>query len=416
MKAIPDYRNNHYVPVWYQKRFIPTDSTDCELFYLDLQPGSFRTPNGIIIAKKALKRQGPRHCFKQLDLYTQEFAGKRFIEIERQFFGQIDRTGNRAVEAATNFSHTNWKPQQLIQLVNYLSAQKLRTPKGLSWLAWQMRSQRIPTLEALQIYISMFTAIWVESIWQIADADLSDTKFIISDHPVTSYNRALGPNSDACLGHRDPDIRQHGSHTIFPLSRDKILIFTNLSWVLNPYQNPKSFRPNPNLFRDAMLNVLSIQTDRHMNETEVREVNFIIKSRAGRYVAGGKEEWLYPEEFVSKSDWSKYGHGYLLMPDPRCVSRSGPVYIGYKDGGTDAFDPYGRRPWQSGFPHGDQTENWRNFDRFKGEFARLHGPVRRGRNNELGGVCKDVDEPWFHEYHLSLEKRNAEPRRHRRYR
>ncbi|MGA3372439.1 MAG: hypothetical protein ABSC48_11840 [Terracidiphilus sp.] len=61
-----------------------------------------------------------------------------------------------------------------------------------------------------------------------------------------------------------------------------------------------------------MFNVTDIQTLRHLSEQEVREVNFIIKSRAWRYIGAAREEWLYPERYVAKSDWYRYGYGYLL--------------------------------------------------------------------------------------------------------
>jgi hypothetical protein len=31
-----EYKNNHYVPVWYQRRFLPAGQKDNEFFYLDL--------------------------------------------------------------------------------------------------------------------------------------------------------------------------------------------------------------------------------------------------------------------------------------------------------------------------------------------------------------------------------------------
>lgn len=38
-----EYRNNHYVPVWYQNKFIPSKRQDKELYYLDLKPGVLLT-------------------------------------------------------------------------------------------------------------------------------------------------------------------------------------------------------------------------------------------------------------------------------------------------------------------------------------------------------------------------------------
>ncbi len=286
-----------------------------------------------------------------------------------------------------------------------MSTQKLRTIKGLEWLATQSGAQDRRTVLSLMIRLrQLHCAIWTECVWLIADASKSETKFIVSDHPVTVYNRRCGPRSQWCRGANDPDIRYHGSHTIFPLSLNKVLILTNLSWVRNPYQSEVGMRPNPNPFRDSIFNFMEIQISRTLTEQEVREINFIIKSRARRYVGAGKEDWLYPERYVSKSDWNTYGHGYLLMPDPRAVHLGGDIYIGYKDGSSTAFDPYGRRPWQAGFGK-DSASDGKTLFRFQGEFARLFGPFRRGRSNNFGHLDKDRDDDEFHKYHLSLEKK-----------
>ena len=116
---------------------------------------------------------------------------------------------------------------------------------------------------------SMFCATWTECVWQIADASDSDTKFIISDHPVTVYNRACPHLSRYCEGSHDPDIRLHATHTYFPLSLDQILILTNLSWVRNPYQDELRPRPNPRLFGETIFKFLSIQVGRKLSEDEV---------------------------------------------------------------------------------------------------------------------------------------------------
>jgi hypothetical protein len=179
----------------------------------------------------------------------------------------------------------------------YLSTQKLRTPKGLDWLAAQTRSaNQQETLRRLAQLRNLYSAIWAECVWQIARADETHTKFIVTDHPVTVYNRACGPrNKQWCRGFNDPDVRFHGSHTLFPLGHDRVLILTNHSWATTPYQRPTASRANPNYLRGAMFNFLDIQVMRQLNEEEVLQINFILKSRAYRYIAAGREEWLYPE-------------------------------------------------------------------------------------------------------------------------
>lgn len=403
-----EYRNNHYVPEWYQKRFIDPGQKDRVLYYLDLDPDTLEDSRGISHTARALLRTGPKQCFTEADLYTTRFGELESTKIEQLFFGQIDSNGRKAVEYFETFKHPSINEKAFNDLLLYMSTQKLRTPKGLRWLSDQINlNDQNKVLGFMLNLRQVYCAIWTECIWQIADATQSETKFIISDHPVTVYNRRCGPRSMWCRGANDPDIRYHATHTIFPLSLEKILIFTNLSWVRNPYQKEIDLRPNPNFFRGAIFKVTDIQVLRHLSEQEIREINFIIKSRAFRYVAAGKEEWLYPEKYVSKSDWHDYGNGYLLMPDPRTVNYSDLVMMGNKNGVVTGFDAYGRRPWQPDF-NKEEDEGRKEFDtlhRFKGEFAQLFGQYRRGRSYEMTQLDNERDSDDYHQYHLSLNKR-----------
>ena len=98
------YKENHYVPQWYQRRFLP--STGEQKFrHLDLRPEAFIDAKGIKRQKKGLRRWGTDRCFKQTDLYTTRFGALESTEIEQFFFGRVDREGREAVEYFTNFSH-----------------------------------------------------------------------------------------------------------------------------------------------------------------------------------------------------------------------------------------------------------------------------------------------------------------------
>ena len=389
-----EYQNNHYVPEWYQRRFLPQGQKDQALYYLNFQPGFLVDPMNTVRFRRAIKRQGPGLCFAQEDLYTTVFGAKEYKTIEKDFFGQIDSDGSRAVEFIANFSHTSFDEKAFENLLVHMSTQKLRTVKGLEWLALQSGAKDKRMILALMIELRKFhCAIWTECVWSIADASQSETKFIVSDHPVTVYNRSCSPDSKMCKGANDPDIRHHATHTIFPLSLEKVLILTNLSWVRNPYQREMEMRPNPNPLRGALFNVMDIQILRHLSEQEVREINFIIKSRARRYIGAAKEEWLFPEKHVSKSNWSNYGHGYLLMPDPRDVHFTGEIIMGFSDGKTTGFDPYGRRPWERDFgKEGKEMDEFKTLNRFKDEYARLFGPVRKGRSNVFGRLSSERDD------------------------
>src|SRR4051812_48352152 len=99
-----EYINNHYVPQWYQRQFIP-DQTDRELFLLDLKPNSFRDGQGVRRQRKALRRTGTRKCFAIDDLYTTRFGDIESRDLERVFFGEVDTLGKEAVEFFAGFDH-----------------------------------------------------------------------------------------------------------------------------------------------------------------------------------------------------------------------------------------------------------------------------------------------------------------------
>lgn len=404
------YRKHHYVPQWYQKRFLEANVRQKELFRLALKPEFITNKDGKRREVSPLRRRPIAQLFAVDDLYTLRFGEQVSTAIEQDFFGKIDDQGAQAVAWWGDFAHPTVERTVLQKLLAYMSSQKLRSPKGLDWLAQQIGDDDPnETLRAMVQFRTLFSTIWVESEWLIADAKKSETKFIVTDHPVTVYNRACGPRHEQCRGPNDPDVRLHGTHTIFPLSLDRVLILTNKSWAQNPYQSPTGWRPNPVFYRDSVFNFFEVQTNREVEELEVRQINFILKSRAYRTIAAAREEWLYPEEYVSKSDWAGFGQNYLLMPDPRGLHAGGEVMLGYEDGSGEAFDVFGRRPWEPDYAeYGSIAEQQRPLQKFQGEFARRFGPRRRSRSFSVGSLEGEVDSDEMHQYHLDLE-----PRRHR---
>ncbi len=393
------------MPEWYQYLFLPDDIREKKFLYLDL------TPDTVINGKKryerkALLRWGPPKCFYEQDLYTTKFGGWKSTEIEEKFFGKVDNSAKASVIYWSNFMHPSVDTKARNNLLPYMSIQKLRTPKGLKYLANLVKlSDKNMVLIELQKLQNIFCALWTECIWSIVDASQSKTKFIISDHPVTVYNQGCFPRSKWCIGANDPDIWLNGTHTIFPLSSNKALLLTNLSWVRNPYGNPLKGRPNPTLFRPAMFNFLSIQTGRILSEEEVIVINYIIKERAYRYIAAAEEEWLYPEQNFKFDHWGEIGSSYILMPDPRSITFSSEAFIGYDNGRSEAFDEYGRRPWHEDYNDKMRHDyEWKTFHAFQGEYARLFGPKRRGIAFEFGDKDKSEDNADFHAYHLRLEQ------------
>lgn len=401
---MPDYRQNHYVPQWYQYRFLPSELREKKFYYLDIRP-EMVVSKGHRYQRNALLRWGPPECFHDRDLYTTKFGNWESTEIEQKFFGKVDSSGCVAVEYFSNFQHPNANSEAFHTLLPYMSIQKLRTPKGLSNLAKLIRlDDKNLVLYKLQELQQIFCALWTECVWSIVDASNSKTKFLLSDHPVTVYNRGCFPATKWCRDFNDPDIWLSGTHTLFPLNLDKLLILTNLSWVRNPYGNPLNHRPNPTLFRPAVFNFMQIQTGRMLSDVEVNEINFVIKKRVYRYIAAAQEEWLYPEKKIRTQHWDKLGNGYLFMPDPRSITFSSEIALGYKNNRAYRFDAYGRKPWQSGYNDKSEHEKeWETFHAFQGEFARVFGPKRRGLSYEFDRLDNNEDSPDFHAYHLKLE-------------
>ena len=401
------FRLNHYVTEWYQYRFIPDDAREKKFFYLDKTPAVV-VRDGHRYKRNELLRWGPNSCFYQRDLYTTRFGEQESTKIEEEFFGPIDFAGKAAVEYIAGFQHPSVNHDAIPNLLKYMSVQKMRTPKGLAAFAEFVGApNQNATLQRMMQLHQIHCATWTEAVWSILDASESPTKFIISDNPVTVYNSGCFPESKWCREFRDPDIRMIGSHTLFPLGLDKLLVLTNLNWARDPYSDPVKLRTNPALFHEAMFSFLAIQTQRVLTEREVRLVNHIIKSRALRYVAAAEKAWLYPEQEFAGVRWDKLADPYLLMPDPRSMTFSGGIAFG-GGGVAGAFNEYGIQPGQPGYEDQKRFDReWAAFHAFQGEFARLHGPRRRGRAMEMADHFSPVeDTPEWHKTLLGYEARN----------
>ena len=115
--------------------------------------------------------------------------------------GKVDREGKKAVEFFSTYNDFNdfaagrvGLPAMFNALVNYMSVQKFRTPKGLKYLSALINvTDKNTLLIEMQRLQNMHCAIWTESVWALVDANSTPTKFLITDHPVTVYNRGHLP-------------------------------------------------------------------------------------------------------------------------------------------------------------------------------------------------------------------------------
>ncbi|MCJ7421872.1 DUF4238 domain-containing protein [Sphingomicrobium astaxanthinifaciens] len=298
--------------------------------------------------------------------------------------------------------------------LTFVSIQKLRTPKGLYQLSKLTNTRSKPTLLiVLQKLSQMHCAIWCDAVWEIVSAEASPTKFVLTDHPVTQYNMGAFPGSKKYGGANDPDLRFAGTHTLVPLTSDKLLILTNLSWARNPYQNPMGQHPNQVLMRDTLFNATKVQTGRLLTEEEVLKINFIMKSRAYRFVAASEGDWLFPEKRLGTTHWSSFGKEWLLMPEPRNLFMGGETYVGYQNGRSEAWGPYGHKPWEREFKNERRkARESETLERFQDEFAAKFGPTYRSHSDEFGGRKINNDGPEYFAFRMKRhEERRARGRR-----
>ncbi|WP_421860793.1 DUF4238 domain-containing protein [Marinobacter salarius] len=330
-------RNNHFVPEWYQKGFMEEGSNQL----CHLKQRVIERPDGTLKRLSSKKWQTAAQRFYQKDLYSTFFGEVVNDEIEQKLFGLIDDNGSKAVRAFLTDDQSEWH-YAFQDLFIYLDAQKLRTPKGLDWI-----KSKYPELSQLQLMMEMQSlrsahcTLWSEAVHELVSAEDSDTKFIISDHPVTVYNSACPPSSDLCEYPNDPDISLNGSQTIFPLDKNRCLILTNLDYAREPDRtNPLKQRINATRFRKSMVKTIDFINTRKLSADEVTKINHVIKSRAQSSVAAGKEEWLYPENDLN-CEWSEIGKA-LQPPKEEIFRFGGELYAKFEDGSVYYQDAYGR--------------------------------------------------------------------------
>lgn len=331
---------NHYVPIWYQKRFLLDGKNT--LFHLDLYPQHETLEDGRVIEMNDIHIWSPSNCFWVPDLYTTTFFGVQNDEIERFLFGPIDRIGSKALVALAN-NDVAQLHDLFIKFFEYIDAQKLRTPKGLAWI-----HSHYPALTHIELMLEMQhirqmnVTMWVEAIREIVSAENADVKFIISDHPVTIYNYASDPKSELCKYPEEPSIALNGSQTIFPLDLNHCLILTNLEYAKAPKSiDPLTNRTHARFHGSTLARIDTMIRKRQLTDTEVIAINFALKARARSFIAAAKKEWLFPEKSFA-GHWHTISD-VLLPPKDELWRFGGEIYAGGKKGDPVYYqDAFGR--------------------------------------------------------------------------
>lgn len=331
-------RDNHYVPIWHQRGFLEPGAN--QLAYRDMQPDRHDLPDGTSRPGRSRFRSSPKQCFVARDLYTTFFGTLVNDEIEKRLFGAIDTDGASAIRAFIGEDVREWH-EHFQTLFRFIDVQKLRTPKGLDWLRAQYpRLSQNQLMVEMQAMRAMHCTIWSEGVREIVSAVDSAVKFILSDHPVTVYNHALAPETEACRYPNDPSIALKGSQTIYPLDRDHCLILTNLEYAKNEGAPPTEKRTFARNFRTSMVRTDAFPRLRRLGDDEVRQINRVIKARARRYVAAGREEWLDPEA-GDEAGWSDL-RGVLRPPERALFGFGGEMFAKFEDGSVHYQDQFGR--------------------------------------------------------------------------
>ncbi len=333
---------NHYVPVWYQRRFFEPGTGQTTFFYLDMKPDAIRLPGGQSKLKKSMYVRGPVKCFQEEHLYTLHFGKHASDVIERRFFGRIDAIGEKSVPFFADYGMRDGVHEAFRGMMDYAAAQLFRTPKGLKLLqVLAGTSDHEKTLIAMGHYWQLYQTIWSEGVLEVFNCQNSRTKFIISDSPVTGYNCQVFPGSQEVATYGIALFERIGTRTLFPLDREHCLCITNLQYVRNPKVNPLKMRENPRYYGQGLCDLRKVQRGREIEEDEVISINYVLKTQAARYVASTTEEWLYPENKLKQRFWSKLGGRYFLQPDPRKVSFTTGIITGGGRGRSLGTNEYG---------------------------------------------------------------------------
>lgn len=329
-------RRNHYVPVWYQKGFASIDPP--RLYYLDLNPDPAEQGRG---ARPAILKSAPKQCFWSQDLYTTLFFGVPNDEIERFLFGEIDNGGAVATRAVASGDpraiHDSFQ-----DFFSYVDAQKIRTPKGLDWIrARYGKIDQLNLMLEMQALRQMHCTMWLEAVREVVSAEDADVNFIVTDHPVTVYNAQCPPDHAQCRYPEDPPIELIGSQTLFPLDANHCLILTNLEYAKDPTGvDLLGTRQNARHFGHTLARTDAWIRTRKLSREEVIAINYILKSRARRYISAGEQGWLHPER-VCPMDWKAAGKT-LLPPERELWHFGGEIIVGYEDGTSSFQDAFGR--------------------------------------------------------------------------
>ena len=342
------YKNQHYVPKWFQRSFIPNDKG--QYWYLDLKPVIIGRPDG----QNEIKTPsfwGVGRCFCKDDFYR-NLLFKDPNYLEKTFYGDIDDKGARGIQ--TLFSpYGVGSKERFSDFLDFMDTLRLRTPKGIILVKKYLFPKHVQAskisldeiiLDNIRRIRGMHQTLWTEGVWFYLSAEKSSSKFIISDHPVVFFNKKISPANE-----RLDIFMLLGTILIFPLDLNNCLIIFHRDYGINRELNPLENRCNARIFdinrfivTDKLKDTVTpmhAQT-KELKDSEVIAVNHIIKKRADKFIASYNKDDLFPEKLVKDIDVTNIEN--IVLPDSNMIAVIGNTYYGTTSGRYFGADPYGR--------------------------------------------------------------------------
>ena len=254
-------------------------------------------------------------CFVQRDLYSTFFGTSVNDEIERRLFGHIDTQGSKAVKAFAGEDIAEWH-RHFQTLFEYIDIQKIRTPKGLDWLKAQYPSlTQNELMWEMQGIRNLHCTIWTEGVREIVSAEDADAKFIIKRPPCHRVQSRHSAQLAECAYPNDPSIALKASQTISAqpgLLPDPDQPRVRSGSNVHPLEK-RTFARN---FRHSMVRTDAFIRTRKLDNSQVIQINRVLKGRARRFVAAGRADLLHPED--DKTPWADLRHT-LARPITACT-------------------------------------------------------------------------------------------------
>lgn len=366
-KNMSKYTNQHYIPQWYQKNFIPDNKG--AYWRLDLKPDRITHPDGREEIKD-ISLESVKNCFAEDFFYKNLlFTDPNFLE--KSFYGSIDDKGAKGIQ--TLFSpFGKGSGERFLDFLDFMDTLRLRTPKGIELVKKHRfihQTGRIELkdiiLDNIRLVIGMHQTMWIEGVWFYLSAEKSSTKFIVSDHPLVLFNRKINPQNESL-----DMFMLLGTILIFPLDLNNCLVIFHRDYGISRELNPVQRRINVRAYRDNPFFVpekLKSSNDpmgadtKELNNEEVLAVNCLIKERAHRFIASYNKDDLFPEKVLKEAAIANIED--IILPKAHMIVKAGNSYYGTTTGKCFGVDPYGR--------HLDPVESEREFKEILEESKRI---------------------------------------------